>query len=112
MITGIEWAIVISFVMGATMAVFWDKIKAWASKVWHLIVDVINTAIEVVSNVLVYLVKEAGRFYKQVKVFIMNKSGKVRVEVRRQELSCFEIPNDILQELERKRELLLMKECN
>ncbi len=111
MITGLEW-VIIGFFVGAATAVFWDEITAWASKIWRFIVDAINTAIEVVSSALVYLINEAGSFYKQVKVYVMNKFGKVRLETRRQEISRFEIPSDVLQELERKREIMVMKTSN
>ena len=114
MITGIEWAIVFALgaATGATVVVFWDKIKSWASKVWYLIVDAINIAIEVASSALVYLIEKGGSFYKEVRVYVMNKTGGIRLESRRQEVSRYEVPDEIRRELERKREVMMMKSAN
>lgn len=109
MITGIEWAIIGGFVTGVLSATFWDKIKAWASKMWNLIIDAINWTIEVASRALTYLIKKGSSFYKEVRVYVMNKQGQIRIETRRQETSRLEVPNDILRELDRKQELLVMQ---
>ncbi len=101
--------IVLGAVVGAVAILFWDKIKAWASKVYNFITDAINAAIEVVSSALVYIAKGVGKFFKQIKVYIMDRFGKVRLETQKQEISESEIPDDILQELKKKHEVMVMR---
>ena len=42
----------------------------------------------------------------------MNKTGGIRLESRRQEVSRYEVPDEIRRELERKREVMMMKSAN
>lgn len=62
----ITWGIVIvgSFFTGVAVAVFWDEIKEWATRMLGYILDAINAALEVTSDAVVYLVKEGTRVYK------------------------------------------------
>jgi hypothetical protein len=111
----IDWIIVgASFLVGAatgvTIAYFWDEITAWANRVVGYIIDAINYAIEVISDIIVSLKKEGNKYYREAKAYVMNAfTGEVRMESRRQQISESEIPNEYLEQLQRKRELLLMK---
>ena len=95
---------------GATVAYFWEDIKAWASRVADYILDAINHEVEVVSDIIVSLIIEGGEYYREAKAYVMNAfTGEVRIESRRERINRSEIPNEYLQDLERKREMLLMK---
>jgi len=105
----ISWLIIAA--VAVTVAVeFWDEIKAWASQVLGRILDAINDAIEVASDGIVYLVKEGTRIYKRIEVFVRNvRSGGTRVEYRQEEISKYDIPDEILADLDKKQKLKLMQ---
>ncbi|WP_254172954.1 hypothetical protein [Planktothrix pseudagardhii] len=100
----ITWAIIIgSFLGGAAIGYFWDEIKAWASKVLGYILDGINYLIEVTSDAVVYLVKQGTRVYKRIEVYVRNiRTGGTRLEYRQEEISPYDLPDDINAELNRK----------
>ncbi|NEP80315.1 MAG: hypothetical protein F6K39_20395 [Okeania sp. SIO3B3] len=89
---------------------FWEKIKAWASRVVGYILDAINNAIEVASKAIISIVKEGKRYYKLAKVYVMGiHTGETKIESKQEQISTHEIPPSILKELQEKREYKLMK---
>ncbi|WP_054469983.1 hypothetical protein [Planktothricoides sp. SR001] len=111
----IDWVIVgASFLVGAvtgvTIAYFWDEIKAWANRVVGYILDAVNHAIEVISDIIVSLIKEGNKYYREAKAYVMNAyTGEVRIEGRRQQIDQSQIPDEYLEDLKRKAAMLLMK---
>ncbi|WYM01902.1 MAG: hypothetical protein HEQ19_22690 [Gloeotrichia echinulata CP02] len=107
----IAW-IAVASIAGFTAAagVFWDEIKEWASQMLVYILDGINTAIEVTSDAVVYLVKEGGRVYKQIEVYVRNVyTGITELRYRREEISSSELPDEYNSQLEQKTKLKLMQ---
>ncbi|ELS33886.1 MULTISPECIES: hypothetical protein [Pseudanabaena] len=91
---------------GASVAAFWEQIKAWAVKVIAKILDAINTAIEVTSDAIVYLVKEGKRIYKRVEVGVRNiYSGRTSLQFKEKEISSYDIPDEMNDQLNRKTKL-------
>ncbi|MDJ0615167.1 MAG: hypothetical protein QNJ63_00110 [Calothrix sp. MO_192.B10] len=106
----ISW-IIIGLFAGFAVGVFWDEIKAWATRVLGYILDAVNRAIEVTSDAIVYLVKQGTRIYKRIEVYVRNvNSGGTRIEYRQEEVSPYEIPDDIQAQLERKQKLKLIQQ--
>lgn len=104
----IEW-IIIGAILGSLTVVFWDEIKAWANRAWNSIIDSINLAIEVISQALVYLIKEGGKIYRLMKVYVMDIYNRMRIETARQPISESAIPKEYWDELKNKQQVLLMK---
>jgi len=109
----ISWAIIIgSFFAGAAVGYFWDEIQEWASQMLGYILDAVNTAIEVTSDAIVYLVKEGSRIYQTMEVFVRNvRTGSTRLESRKQEIPRSKVPDDINAQLEAKMKLKLMQQA-
>ena len=109
----ISWAIIIgSALAGVTVGYFWDEIQEWASRMLGYILDAVNTAIEVTSDAIVYLVKEGGRVYQTMEVFVRNvRTGSTRLESRKQEIPRSKVPDDINAQLEAKMKLKLMQQA-
>lgn len=111
----IDWVIVgasflVGAAVGAAIVYFWDEIKAWVNRVVGYILDAINYAIEVISDIIVSLIEEGNKYYREAKAYVMNAfTGEVRIECRRQQIPQSEIPDEYLEQLNRKRALLLMK---
>ncbi|TAG86216.1 MAG: hypothetical protein EAZ09_19595 [Oscillatoriales cyanobacterium] len=105
----ITWTIIIgSFLGGAAVGYFWDEISAWFTRVIGYILDQINRAIEVTSDAIVYLVKQGKRYYKRVEVFARNIYSKVtRLLSEQEEISQYDIPEDLNNQLEQKLKLEL-----
>lgn len=112
----ISWAIIIGSAfaggaVGGTVGYFWDEIKAWATRMLGYILDGINTAIEVTSDAVVYLVKEGTRVYQTMEVYVRNiRTGRTRIESRQREISRSEVPPDLDAQLEEKMRLKLMQQ--
>ena len=52
----ITWTIIgLSFFSGAAVGYFWDDITAWFTRVIESLLDLINRAVEVTSDAIVYL---------------------------------------------------------
>ncbi|HIK09928.1 MAG TPA: hypothetical protein IGS52_06630 [Oscillatoriaceae cyanobacterium M33_DOE_052] len=115
MLLVIDWILVgaaaaLSFGTGMLVGYFWDDIIAWANRVVGAILDAINYAIEVTSDAVVKLVKEGSRYYKEAEVYVMNiRTGKLRIESRRQEVNENQIPEEYLNQLRRKAALQLLQ---
>lgn len=110
----ISWIIILAIFGGGNAINYdWnrilDEIKDWATRVVGDILDTINKALEVASDAIVYLLKKGNRYYKEVKVYVMNINTKKVKIVLEKEIIDSEIPEDIRQELEKKMELKLMK---
>ncbi|MDB9516893.1 hypothetical protein PN466_08030 [Roseofilum reptotaenium CS-1145] len=106
-IVPIVWVIAGAFAagagVGAVVAVFWDEIKAWASRVLGYILDAINYVIEVTSDAITYIAKEGARVYKRVVVYVRNiRTGGTRKEIREEEIVEEDLPYDIQSQLEYK----------
>ncbi|MCM0591767.1 MAG: hypothetical protein HEQ35_22765 [Gloeotrichia echinulata IR180] len=107
----ITWAIIIgSALVGAGVGYFWDEIKEWATRMLGYILDAINTAIEVTSDAVVYLVKEGSRVYQRMEVYVRNvRNGSTRLEYRQKEIPRAEVPNDLNAQLDAKMKVKLMQ---
>jgi hypothetical protein len=101
----IDWTILINLANS-----FGNAIKNWANSVVDKILGRIDKAIEVASDAIVYLIKENNRYYKEVKVYMMNiGSREVRFEIQKEVIQLSEIPEDIRKQLEERCELKLMQ---
>ena len=67
----ISWAI-IGFVVGALTATFWDEIREWATRGLQAILVTLVLAATVISDSVVYLVRQGSRIYKKLEVFSRN----------------------------------------
>ncbi|MFM6081884.1 MAG: hypothetical protein ACKPCI_25795 [Dolichospermum sp.] len=108
----ISWAIIIgSFIAGASVGYFWDEITEWANRMLGYILDSINRAIEVTSDAAVYLVREGSRVYKKVEVYVRNIHTLVTsIKQREEEISPYDLPDEINEQLNRKTKLKLMQQ--
>ncbi|MFK0729948.1 MAG: hypothetical protein ACIWVG_01940 [Gloeotrichia echinulata HAB0833] len=105
----IAW-IAVAAIAGFTAGVFWDEIKEWASQMLGYILDGINTAIEVTSDAVVYLVQEGPRVYERIEVYVRNvRNGSTRLEYRQKEIPRAEVPNDLNAQLDAKMKVKLMQ---
>lgn len=108
MLDPISWAI-IGFVAGALTATFWDQITEWAGQVLQLILGAIDLAVTVTSEAVVYLVKRGARVYKTMEIMSRNiYSGLTKLNKKSEEISPYDIPDDVNQELERKLKMKLL----
>jgi hypothetical protein len=108
MLDPISWAI-IGFVVGAFAGAFWDEITEWASQVLQLILGAIDLAVTVTSEAVVYLVKRGARVYKTMEVISRNiYSGLTKLNEKSEEISRYDIPDDVNQELDRKMKMKLL----
>ncbi|MBU7581939.1 MAG: hypothetical protein KAF91_03365 [Nostoc sp. TH1S01] len=109
----ISWAIIIgSALAGAAVGYFWEDIKRWATQVLASILRTIDELIEVTSDAIVYLLEEGTRVYKRMEVYVRNvKTGATRREYRQQEVSRYDIPDELNEQLERKRQLKIMQQA-
>jgi hypothetical protein len=106
----ISWGIIIGFIGGFGAGYFWDEIQKWATRAVSFILDRVNRAYEVASKGLVYLVKQGTRVYKRVEVYVRNvRSSSTRLEYRQEEISPYEIPDEIKDELSQKEKVKLMQ---
>jgi hypothetical protein len=93
---------------GGTAASFWKEIKAWAVRAIGYIIDTIDWAVEVTSDAYVYVVKEGTRIYKRSEVFVRNViTGGTRTEHRREEVSRYDLPDEVTAKLDRKEKQLV-----
>ncbi|MBW4497986.1 MAG: hypothetical protein KME26_33980 [Oscillatoria princeps RMCB-10] len=114
MLLVIDWilvgAAVLGFGAGLAIGYFWDEIVAWAERVVGAILDAINYAIEVTSDAIVKLVKEGYRYYRVAEAYVMDiRTGKTRIESRREEMPENQIPEEIKEQLRNKRQLKLLQ---
>ncbi|NET45649.1 hypothetical protein [Okeania sp. SIO2B3] len=93
----ITWTIIGLGLLGGGAAVyFWDDIQTWANGAIKKIWDRINPAIEVVSNVILFLNKRGALFEKLIEVNIVNiNTKKTRLESVREEIRELDLPDDI-----------------
>ncbi|NTW21613.1 MAG: hypothetical protein HGA42_19495 [Nostocales cyanobacterium W4_Combined_metabat2_030] len=105
----ISWTIIIgSFLAGAAVGYFWDEITAWATRVIGYLLDLINRAIEVTSDAIVYLVREGKRYYKKVEILARNIYTKVTsILSEKKEIYQGDIPEELNKQLEYKAKLEL-----
>lgn len=93
---------------GATVAYFWDDIKEWASNAIRSILRRINQALNAVSDAIIYLSKQAGRIYKKIAFYSREiYSGVMRKHERAEEISSYDIPEEMLEQLNTRTEVLL-----
>ncbi len=102
----ITWVVVIggTFLLGAAVGYFWDDIKAWLTRVTKNLLDSIDKTIDVLSEAIVYLVRENKRFYKRVEIYVRNKinksTGKNRgILYEQEEIPEFDVPEDMKEPL-------------
>jgi len=110
----ISWMI-ISFIAGAatgaTVAYFWDSIKAWATRVVGYIIDTINRAIEVASKAIIYLEKRGARIYKRAEVYVRNIfNGNTSMRYKEEEIPRYDVPDDINADLENQIKMKVMQQ--
>ena len=106
----ISWMI-IGFVVGLATGYFWDEIKEWAARMLGYILDAIDRAINVISDAVVYLVKEGTRVYKRIEVHVRNiYSRKTELYYKQEEVSRGDIPDDINADLDRKMKIKLLQQ--
>lgn len=106
----ISW-IIIGFVAGALTATFWDEITEWASRALEAILRAIDLAVTVTSNGIVSLVKQSGRIYKKVEVVTRNIHDKVtKKHTKTEEISPYDVPDELEEELERKSKIKLLEQ--
>ena len=95
-----------SVVAGAAVGYFWEEIEAWAERAVKAILDAINSAIEVTSRAIIYLLKEGRRYYKRAEVYSRNiYNKKTRLLYKQEEIADVDIPEDVLKELDEKQKL-------
>ncbi|MEM1173037.1 MAG: hypothetical protein AAGJ08_29225 [Cyanobacteria bacterium P01_H01_bin.35] len=108
----ITWVVVIggTFLLGAAVGHFWDDIKAWLTRVTKHLLDRIDRTIEVVSNTMVYVVKEGKRYYKRFEIFARNTLTRIiRGLYQQEEVSIIDIPEDIITQLDSQEKLLILQ---
>ncbi|EKD10274.1 MAG: hypothetical protein P5702_08070 [Limnospira sp. PMC 1291.21] len=104
----ISWTIIAVTILGA-VSPYWNEIKAWANRAVAQILDTINQAVEVVSDVAIYLLKEKNRYYKQAETYIMNINNKeYRFEIVKESIELSDIPEEFRQQLEERAKIKLM----
>ncbi|NEQ72264.1 MAG: hypothetical protein F6K23_03735 [Okeania sp. SIO2C9] len=108
----ITWAVVIggTFLLGAAVGHFWDDIKAWLTRVTKNLLDSIDKTIDVLSEAMVYLVKENKRFYKRVEIYVRNKINKNRgILYEQKEIAEIDIPEDMKEPLYEQEKLQILR---
>ncbi len=105
----ITWTIIgLSFFGGAAVGYFWDDITAWFTRVIESLLDLINRAVEVTSDAIVYLVKKGKRIYKRVEIFARNIYDKtIRLLSDQEEIDPLDVPQDLEDQLEYKAKVEL-----
>ena len=105
----ITWTIIgLSFFGGAAVGYFWDDITAWFTRVIESLLDLINRAVEVTSDAIVYLVKKGKRIYKRVEIYARNIYDKTtRLLSDQEETYPDNIPQELKDQLEYKAKLEL-----
>ncbi len=100
----ISWIIIGTLVVvGIAVGLFWDEIKAWATKVAGYILDAVNSAIEVATPVIISLVKKGNYYYRRAEAYIYNIYDEdFRRLYREEEIALNEIPPELLAELDKK----------
>ena len=112
----ITWIVVIggTFLLGAAVGYFWDNIKTWLTRVTKNLLDAIDKAIDVLSDAMVFLVREGKRFYKRVEIYVRNKinksTGKNRgILYEQEEIAEFDIPEDLKEQLDKQEKLQILR---
>ncbi|PSB56470.1 hypothetical protein [Chamaesiphon polymorphus] len=101
-ITLVSWFV--GALTGATVTAFWDDIKSWFVSAIKSILDSINRAVEITSDATTYLLKEGGRFYKRVEVYVRNiNTEKTVVKYQVEEVSS--VPKEIEDQFKNKTKL-------
>jgi hypothetical protein len=86
--------------IGGAVVYFWDDLKEWANRMLGYILDAIDWALQKASDAITYIVTRAGRYYREIRVWIKNRrTGKVVVESRTEQVDRDEIPVDIQRQL-------------
>lgn len=67
----ISWTI-IGTIVGLFAVSFMDEIREWATRALEKIRNAIDRSVEVTSDAIVSIVKEGYRYYKKIKVYVMN----------------------------------------
>ena len=107
----VEWIILAKVVgsvlagaaAGATVAVFWDEIKAWASRALGYILDAINWALEVTSDAITSLMRRGTRYYVRTEVYARNiSSGNYRNVYKEKEVPGVDVPDEFKQQIKNK----------
>lgn len=106
----ITWMI-IGFLLGGVVAVFWDDIKEWASRVVDEILNIIDSLIEVTSDAITYLLKQGTRVYRRVEVYVRNvRTGGTKLEYRQEEISIDDIPEDLKNQLNERMKIKILQQ--
>ncbi|MCH2048066.1 MAG: hypothetical protein MK289_06165 [Trichodesmium sp. ALOHA_ZT_67] len=104
----ITWTIIGLSFFGGAAGYFWDDITAWFTRVIESLLDLINRAVEVTSDAIVYLVKKGKRIYKRVEVYARNIYDKTtRLLSDQEEIYPDDIPQELKVQLEFKAKLEL-----
>ncbi|MGB6301367.1 MAG: hypothetical protein WBF90_35020 [Rivularia sp. (in: cyanobacteria)] len=100
----IMW-IVLPFITGAVVGGFvihfWDKIKQWAENLLGYVIAGIDTALEVISDALIYIVKQGARYYKRFQVYKQNiKTKRMESYIEQKEILSDDIPDELKEQLD------------
>jgi hypothetical protein len=101
----ISWILIIavasaSGAAGATVVVFWNEIKAWATSTALQILDQIDRAIETTSDAITYLVKEGKSYFKEVLIYTRNRlNNQAYSHMIRKPISVLEVPEEVRNQL-------------
>ena len=103
----ISWAI-IGFAVGALTATFWDDIRDWATRALQAILNLLDLAVTVMSDTVVYLVKQGTRVYKKIEVFSRNiYSNATKRHEKMEEVSS--VPAEFEKQLQTKSQIKLLQ---
>lgn len=103
-------AILTGAAIGATVAYFWDDITDWVSRVFNVILDGLNRAIEWAIEGVAFIIREGGKVTKGVMVLIRNMLGKERIERYTEDIEDSKIPNEIRKKLKEDMAILIAKQ--
>lgn len=97
--------IVLPFITGAVVGGFvihfWDKIKQWAENLLGYVIAGIDTALEVISDALIYIVKQGARYYKRFQVYKQNiKTKRMESYIEQKEILSDDIPDELKEQLD------------
>lgn len=88
-------------IVGGLVIAFWDEIKEWAQNLLGYVISAMNTALEVISDAYIYIVKQSTHYYKRFEVYKRNlQTNKYESHIEQKEISESEVPDEIKEQLE------------
>lgn len=98
--------LILGTVVGGLVVGFWDTIKQWAENILAFVIAAIRTAIEVISDALIFIVKIGDRYYKKFQAFVKNiETNKYESRIVKEEIPESEIPDEIKEQLQMREQI-------